>query len=280
MTGLHESRGLDIPATAHMNRIRQFARRFLPAAVRRDLGGAGGWFYHVVIRWFMGAAFDLKGGHFRADGCTFTVPRSQTARAYRSCFLDGSYEAEERALVREFIRPSDTVLELGACLGIVSCVTNRILDDKSKHVVVEGNPYCIPTLHRNRELNRSGFLVENCAVSNQPDATFYLHPVYIVGGTTQRESGRPVRVPAFSLPELHLRHGPFSALIVDIEGSELEIFSAAPEVLRGVRVVIVEIHPWAIGEAGAERCRETLSAAGLRFKKRAGITEVWQRDEP
>jgi len=35
-------------------------------------------------------------------------------------FLDGSYEAEERALIREFVRPSDAVLELGACLGIVS----------------------------------------------------------------------------------------------------------------------------------------------------------------
>jgi FkbM family methyltransferase len=170
------------------------------------------------------------------------------------------------------------VLELGACLGIVSCVTNKILADKSKHVVVEGNPYCVPALHRNRELNNGGFLVENCAVSNQLDATFYLHPVYIVGGTTQRESGRPVRVPSRSLRELDTRHGPFSTLIVDIEGAELEIFSAAPDVLARVRLVIVELHSWAIGASGVQSCREALSAAGLRFKKCAGITEAWQRD--
>lgn len=267
------------PIGPSMNQARQLARRFLPAPVRKTLGAAAGRFYHTVIRWFQGAAFDLGGGRFRADGCIFSIPKDQTSRTYRSCFLDGSYEAEERALIREFVRPSDAVLELGACLGIVSCVTNKILADKSKHVVVEGNPYCMPSLHRNRELNNCGFLVENCAVSNKQDAIFYLHPIYIVGGTTERQSGRPVRVPARSLADLNARHGPFHTLIVDIEGAELEIFSAAPEVLRGVRLVVVEIHPWAIGESGARRCRELLSAAGLRFKKLAGITEAWQRDE-
>ena len=261
-----------------MNQARQLAREYLPPPIRKGLGTAAGWFYHKIIRWFQGAAFDLRGGQFQADGCTFTVPKDQTSRSYRSCFLNGSYEAEERALIREFVRPSDTVLELGACLGVVSCVTNKILTDKSKHVVVEGNPFCIPTIHRNREINKCGFLVENCAASNERDATFYLHPVYIVGGTTQRESGQPVRVPARSLADLNARHGPFSALIVDIDGAELEIFAAAPEVLSNTRLVIVEIHPWAIGEAGTQRCRELLSAAGLRFKRTVGITEAWQRE--
>jgi FkbM family methyltransferase len=262
-----------------MNQIRQLGRQYLPTPLRQRLGGAAGWFHHKIIRWFQGAAFDLRGGHFRADGCTFSIPKDQTSRAYRSCFLDGSYEAEERALIGEFVRPLDTVLELGACLGIVSCVTNKILREKTRHVVVEGNPFCIPTLHRNRELNSCGFLVENCAAANEPEATFYLHPVYIVGGTTQRESSRPVRIPAYSLPELYNRHGPFTTLIVDIEGAELNIFSAATEILARVRLIIVELHPWAIGESGVQQCRDLFSAAGLRFKKRAGITEAWQRDE-
>ena len=262
-----------------MNQSRQIARRFLPEPTRKRLGAAAGWLNNNIIRWFQGAVFDIKGGHFKADGCTFSIPRDQTSRTYRSCFLDNSYEAEERDLIREFVRPSDSVLELGACLGIVSCVTNKLLSNKTSHVVVEGNPFCIPSLHRNRQLNNCGFLVENCAVSNEREATFYLHPVYIVGGTTQRESSRPVRIPARSLPELYERHGPFNTLIVDIEGAELNIFSAATEILAKVRLVIVELHPWAIGESGVERCRELFSAAGLRFKKRAGITEAWQRDE-
>ncbi len=261
-----------------MNKLHQLARRWLPDVIRKPLGSAFGWFDSTVVRWVQGAFFDLGGGRFHADGCTFAIPKDQTSRAYRGCFLNGSYEAEERELVREFVRPTDFVLELGACLGVVSCITNKILADKTKHVVVEGNPFCLPTLHRNRELNQCGFVIENCAVSNQLDATFYLHPIYIVGGTTQRESSRPVRVPVCSLTELDARHGPFSVLIMDIEGAELEIFSASQEQLKSYRLVVVELHDWAIGAESVKGCREILTAAGLHFQKRAGITEAWQRD--
>jgi hypothetical protein len=65
---------------------------------------------------------------------------------------------------------------------------------------------------------------------------------------------------------------------MDIEGSELEIFSASLEQLKGYRLVIVELHDWAIGTEGVQRCRDILTSAGLSFKQRAGITEAWQRD--
>jgi FkbM family methyltransferase len=259
------------------NAIRQLARRCLPEAIRKPLGTVAGKFDGAIVKPIQGAIFDLSGGCFKADGCRFVIPKDITSRTYRACFLEDDYEAEERALIRNFLRPTDTVLELGACLGIVSCVANKILADKARHVVVEGNPFCIPAIHRNRELNQAGFLVENAAVSNEREVTFYLHPVYVVGGTTQRKSARPVRVPARSLAELENRHGPFTTLIMDIEGAELDIFSVSEEILKNYRLVIVELHAWAIGEAGVERCREILAAAGLRFQQRAGITEAWQR---
>jgi FkbM family methyltransferase len=259
------------------DRVRRKARKYLPEAVRKPVGKLAGWFRDEVVRPIQGLLFDLRGGRFHADGCTFAIPKEQTSRAFRACFFDGSYELDERALICEFVRPTDTVLELGACLGVVSCITNKILADKTKHVVVEGNPFCIPTLNCNRELNQCGFVVENCAISNQPDVTFYLHPIYIVGGTTQRKSSRPVRVPARSLAELEARYGPFSALIIDIEGAELEIFAASREQLKHYRLVVVELHDWAIGADGVERCRQILNDAGLHFQKRAGITDVWER---
>lgn len=259
-------------------KIRQLARRWLPEGIRKSLGRATARLDGSVIRPVQGTIFDLSGGFFKTDGCKFSIPKDITSRTYRACFVKDDYEKEERELIHNFLRPTDSVLELGACLGIVSCITNKILADKTRHVVVEGNPFCIPTLHRNRELNQSGFLIENAAVSNEREVTFYLHPVYVVGGTTQRKTARPVRVPARSLAELDSRHGPFSTLVMDVEGSELEIFSASPEQLQRYRLVIVELHAWAIGEAGVSRCREILAAAGLRFQQRAGITEAWQRD--
>src|SRR6266705_4550319 len=172
--------------------IRNGARKYLPGVIRKPLGAMAGRFNQRFIQPLGGLIFDLKGGRFHADGCVFSIPKDATTRAFRACFLTDKYEREERELIQKWLRQDDSVIELGACLGIVSCVTNKLLADKSRHVVVEGNPFCIPALHRNRELNQCGFLVENCAVSTRRDATFYLHPIYVVGGTTQRQSSRPV----------------------------------------------------------------------------------------
>jgi FkbM family methyltransferase len=196
---------------------------------------------------------------------------------YRSCFLTGNYEKEERELICRWIRPEDSVIELGACLGVVSCVTNKLLTDKSKHVVVEANPFCIASIYRNKELNQAGFLIEHCAVGNDPEVTFYLHPVYIVGGSSQRASNRPVRLPAKSLRQLDRERGPFTALVIDIEGSEREVFEASIDILKRYRIVIVELHEFAIGADGVERCREILRDCGMQSMGSAGITEVWQR---
>ena len=257
--------------------IRKLARRCLPPAIRKPLGNMAEPFNRMLLRPFFGLIFDLKGARFHTDGCDFAIPKDVTSMSYRSCFLSGDYEREERELIRRWLRPEDTVLEFGACLGIVSCTTNKLLKDKSRHVVVEANPFCIASIYRNRELNQSGFLVEHCAVSDKPEVTFYLHPVYIVGGTTQRASNRPVRLPAKSLRQIDQERGPFTALVIDIEGSEGEVFESSIDVLKRYRLVVVELHEWAIGTEGVERCRQILRDCGMQMMGRSGITEAWQR---
>jgi FkbM family methyltransferase len=257
--------------------IREAAHKYLPPPIRRPLGQLAGRFHQAVVQPLQGLLFDLKGGRFHADGCVFTIPKDLTTRTYRACFLKGTYEHEERELIRRCVRPADRVIELGACLGIVSCVTNKLLADKSRHVVVEANPFCIAALYRNKELNHAGFLIEHCAVGTEPEVTFYLHPVFIVGGTSQRATNRPVRLPAKSLRQLERERGPFTALIVDIEGSEREMLEDSKELLKHYRLVIAELHEFAIGAQGVERCRDILRESGLKCVGRAGITEAWER---
>jgi FkbM family methyltransferase len=259
------------------NQIRNLARRFLPASIRKPLGTAAGKFDELVIRQTQGLLFDLSGGKFHLAGCTFHIPKDQTSLAYRSSFLSGKYEVEDIEVVRSFIAPSDRVLELGACLGVVSCITNKALTDKTRHVVVEANPFCLPSLHRNRDLNGCGFLIEHCAVSTSRDVTFHVNPKMIVSSSLGTKTDLPVRVPAKSLAELDARHGPFTALIMDIEGAELETLESAREVLRHYRLVILELHDWALGEAGLKRCRDLLGEAGLQCRKRVQWVEAWER---
>lgn len=257
--------------------LRKTARKYLPAPLRRTLGALAGGLHEKLLRPVQGLIFDLLGGRFRVDGCVIGVPKDLTTRAFRSCFLTGEYEAEECALVREFVRADDAVLELGACMGVVSCVTNKRLRDKTRHVVVEGNPQLISTLQRNREINNCGFTIENCAVSKEREVTFYLHPIYIVGGSAQRPSAHAVQVPGRSWRELDATYGPFNVLIMDVEGSELDVLEGSHELIERYRLVIVELHEWAIGPEKVEACRELMRAGGLQFTKRERITEVWER---
>jgi len=264
--------------TPFRDRIRKAARRCLPDAIRKPLGNVAFRFDESVVQPVEGFIFDISGGRFKTDGCTFIIPKDQTSPKYRALFLTDAHEADMRTLVREFVRPTDSVIELGGCLGVVACVTNKLLADKTRHVVVEGNPFLMPVLHRNRFLNGSDFLIENCAVSSQPEVTFYLDPSDIQAGTAQRKNNQPVRMPSRSLAELDARYGPFTTLVIDIEGAELEVFEHSRELLRRYRLVLAELHTGYIGKQAVEQCRSILAEAGLRFKRRSECTEFWQTE--
>lgn len=257
--------------------VRVLARRFLPPSLRRPLGAFCGRIYIFIVLPLLGMVFDLCGGKFRANGCVFDIPKKVTQLGFRACFLTGEFEQDERRLIPKYILPTDTVLELGGCLGIVSCITNKLLNEPRRHVVVEANPFCLPAIHRNRNLNHCGFLIESCAISNSKDLTFYLHPRYVVGGSVSNQAGIPVRVPGKTIGELCERYGPFSTLIMDIEGAELEAFESLNGRLKDFRLVIVELHEAAIGAAGLTRCRKLLENAGFKKMDESYITEVWQK---
>jgi FkbM family methyltransferase len=256
-------------------RIRKFARKAIPDALRRPLGILSGRFRSHLLYPALGLVFDLTGARFKADGCTFAIPRNITSLELRASFLLRDYEEDERRLLQQFILPEDAVLELGACLGIISCITNSLLRNPTRHVVVEANPYCLPAIHRNRTVNKAAFLVEHCAVSNAREVVFSINPTHITGSSIGNFPGISLRLPGRSLSELVERYGPFSALIMDIEGSELEMLESSASILRRFRFIIIELHEAAIGGAGIDRCHALLKAAGFELKDRSYITEAW-----
>lgn len=261
------------------SQLRKLVASALPAPIRSTLGKHYVAGYEQLVRPVLGLIFDLQGGRFRVDGCEIEVPKELTTRTYRGCFMSGDYEAEERALIKRYLRPDDSVLELGACIGAVSCTTNKLLKDKSKHVIVEGNPKLIPYLEKNKSINGSGFTILNRAASQDEFVTFYLSEQFIVGGTTQRQSPHPVTVPGSSLKDLDKEFGPFTALIMDIEGAEADVIPPAAEFLAKCRLVVVETHDWACGAERTEECRRAMSAAGLKHVATEDATEAWVRPD-
>src|SRR4051812_34087897 len=65
------------------------------------------------------------GGVVALDGCRFDL--TKVAPDVRNLLLSGEYERPERASLRTFVDPTLPVIELGASIGVISCLTNRLL---------------------------------------------------------------------------------------------------------------------------------------------------------
>ena len=234
-------------------------------------------FKHSVVLPSLGWIFDLKGGRFLTDGCTLDIPKDQTDLAFRSQFLLRTYEARELRMVRKFVRPTDSVLELGACLGVISCVTNKRLGPQSRHLVVEANPRCLAPLTQNRDRNHCSFQIEHCAVGAPAMTQFALDDGNITGGRLNQSSGTTVRPPVKSLRQLQSERGPFNVLVCDIEGAELALFEESADLFKSLRLVIVELHDFFIGNDGVARCQEVMKRAGLELVAAERGVEAWQR---
>lgn len=236
-----------------------------------------GHFSGRFVRPIIGLGFDLSGAIYRVDGCRFEIPVHLTDRNYRSAFVFGEYESAERKLIQQFLRADDRVIELGGCIGVLPCLVNSRLISRSNHLVVEANPELIPLLRRHRELNQACFEIEECAVSTEPEVPFAIHRLMTHSGIFVQDATRRIRVRGRSLADLHDSHGPFNVLLIDVEGSELDVLRSSSNLLLKYRLVIIELHNEQLGVEELEECRRLLSAVGLERSSVIQSVEAWIR---
>lgn len=224
-----------------------------------------------------GLFFDWFQGDYKTEGMVFHIPKHLTTRIHRARFYYDSHEKEERLLVKKHLPANAIVLELGACLGVVSGLINRTLDDPKAHVAVEANPQLIPVLQENRDLNKCEFAIESGMVSKTSDGSFYITDCIVVSGPVQ-ESERKITVPVFSIEDLVERHNlRFDTLFMDIQGGECALLEEHTEILRQFNLIILELHPHLMGQEATEASRQSMRNAGLSCVDTMGLTEVWKR---
>lgn len=200
------------------------------------------------------------------DNCEFIL-RGLKDEGLRNGFLLGDYEQYERRAVAQYLVPELPVIELGACLGVVSCITNRRLQHPAQHIVVEANPAVIPFLQRNRRHNHCQFRVLNSAIAYDSDVIEYAPTENFAGNSLTQTSGlRKVRVPTISLQGIANRYG-FDrfTLICDIEGHERELVERESEVLGRADLIILETHARLIGDAANAQLLARLQALGFEL---------------
>jgi|1185.fasta_scaffold169481_1 FkbM family methyltransferase len=221
-----------------------------------------------------GFYFDIFVRSYRVDGMAFQIPANLTTRAMRGKFLVDTYELSERELTKRHLPRDSTVLELGGCIGVVSCVANRLLSNPTHHVVVEANPFLIPTLTANRDANSAAFNIENCVISDEPVAKLAVSRN--MDSSSLGQEG--ISIATTSISALEEKYGLiFDAMIMDVEGAEYDILMKNNANLKNMNCIIVELHPETLGESKIEELQSLLRSVGLQRVGSMLTVEVWTR---
>ena len=95
---------------------------------------------------------------------------------------------------------------MGACLGVVSIIVNKKLNNKEHHVCVEANTDLIPVLQKNRDNNDCKFKIENSIISKTSDGVFYIYDNVVAGSAHRRDNynnkKKKIKINVLKLPEL------------------------------------------------------------------------------
>ena len=248
--------------------------------------GAGGAFSLMLqklrMTWRSGEVWEL--GKFvgrsskiaRVDGCKFTIDPAVVPDNVAYLLLTNEYEYAEREALKRFLDHDVPVVELGACVGVVSCLTNRRLRDPERHVVVEANPALLPLLEENRIRNGCRFKVVHAALAHGVETVTFNVSDNVLASSLHGEQERGVIVPAVALAQLLNENGFTRAtLVCDIEGAELQLVEhELPTLSKRIVAIIMETHERLVGEEPTREMFGRLRSAGFELVHEDGDVAV------
>ena len=236
-------------------------------------GGVKKVYDYSRIRLQMLAHGDKK--EVRLDRCTFSL-EGITDGSTRIELITDNYEAPERRAVARYARRHLPVIELGGSMGVVSCVTNKLLQNPTAHVVVEANPLAIPHLEGNRKLNHCQFEIVNRAIAYGVDSVTF-RPNSSMCGNSITVDGElsPVTVQTTRLGDLARDRG-FNrfTLICDIEGVEYDLVCQETEALKSADTIIMETHDRFIGADKSGLMMTKLADLGFKLVEKTEFVVV------
>lgn len=219
----------------------------------------------IVFRIFVGRVIELRGNKVQLDGCTFLLDHFAIPTREKSAFFWNTYEQDMRVPLKKYIHRDAPVVELGASIGVVSCITNRMLTDPSQHVVVEANPDIVPILEKHKAVNNCGFTIQHGAIAyGSPTIRFFQHGKFLAS-SVHVESDRFVEVSTLSLKNILEQTGfTHINLLVDIECAEIELVRHEIDVIaQHVDMLFLETHPGDTSPEDIQKMRDALEAHGF-----------------
>jgi FkbM family methyltransferase len=221
------------------------------------------------------------------DGQVFDIPSTMNANECLAVY-GGNYEADETRIIREWMQPDSTIVEIGCNIGFVGryAFTEKLLDSGT-YICVEPNPVPGPALRRNmeraeRQCPGRRFEIVSAAIRGGGDQRVDVQFVVrknqtsaAVGQIPHEKMEQIISVPSMSLTTLLRTYAPNGAsLICDAEGAEIDMIFKDGEAFQHIRQIAIELHEPAF-TGRAERpdiMLDRLKSLGFTCKARMGNT--------
>lgn len=169
-------------------------------------------------------------------------------------FEQGTWEKEEIEMLLPHINEESIVLELGGCVGVLSCLVNQKMTVRENMVVVEANPELIDVLNNNKESNKLDFHISHNAASWCNKKVNFNFNGLAVSGSIQEKNWlkenedqygqyKNLELTTVTPMDLEAEYGlKFNTLSCDIEGEENELLYNLFEYFKSYKVMCVEFH--------------------------------------
>lgn len=147
----------------------------------------------------------------------------------------GSFTEEypEQVMAATYLKGPEIVLEIGGNIGRNSLVIASLLNDSRHLLTLECDPVSYSKLIQNRDQNQLHFQAECSALSKRP--------LVQDGWVTSVVFNQTSKVPTITYEQLVQKYPlKFDTLILDCEGAFYYILQDMPEVLDGIRLIMME----------------------------------------
>lgn len=261
-----------------MRRFRQTPDRPWPSAitaVTRRLGKVRGLerILNCLVPIEMFDPDEKKTVHIQ--GWTITIHPKSWIDWQLYCF--GDYEPGLRSIIRKYVRPGDTCLDIGANIGWHALLLSRLVGSAGRVLAFEPNPNIQPALHANLSANAASNVdVYPLALGATSGIARFEAPViadrYAGGGHLLVDGAAPpaasVPVEVRALDDVLPASRTISVVKIDVEGWEPAVWRGAAKMLQRDRPVIcMEYSPKLLARAGfaSHEATEPLERLGYTF---------------
>ena len=182
----------------------------------------------------------------------------------RRALLRGRCERHRARQLRNRIEPNDSVLDVGAGIGLSALCAARMVGPKNV-LCIEPDPRAAMLARENFALNRQPVgLIEAAAMppGAPGQVEFHLNEALGRSSLTPRAGAiETVRVDALDIAPL-LRERSITALCLDVEGAEHDLLTAIED-FAAVRVLLLNLNEQVLGHRRANQLFERLFDAGF-----------------